>query len=54
MPLCIMKKTLELLCSAINEPDTDEASSIAVLQEIFNDSHKLKAPYLIWPIFMQI
>jgi hypothetical protein len=48
-----MQKTLELLCSAINEPDTDGASSIAVLQEVFNDSNKLKALYLIWPIFMQ-
>jgi hypothetical protein len=34
-----MQKTLKIFCSAVNELDRDGASSIAVLQEIFNDSN---------------
>jgi hypothetical protein len=42
IPLCIMKKTLKTFCSVVNEPDRDDAASVKILQEIFNDSTEPK------------
>jgi hypothetical protein len=44
----------EIFYSLVSEVDRDEASFVARLQEIFNDSNELKVLKFTWPAFMKI
>jgi hypothetical protein len=37
----------------VNELDRDSASSVAILQEIFNDPSEWRVLKMSWPTFMQ-
>jgi hypothetical protein len=41
---CVFAGNFKILCSLVNELDRDNIPCVVILQEIFNDSNKLKLP----------
>jgi hypothetical protein len=47
-------ENFQVVCSAVSELDKGDASSVAILQEIFSDKLTEGTIYKTWAIFMHI